>query len=803
MVAHRAGRWLLIVDHEPADGTPSAALRRVGYPEAVKHGRSRAATRRTIIAVLTGLLPLLLLSIATLAAGPPFAERATGSHIVDDAGVLNRQPRIGIEQGLQAFADSTGIDIVAVLQVKPRASTDEAADADAAALLDEWGLGSDGGRGAAIVWEFDRALTRAVPGIAFTSALQDELDTEALAAAMRTSMARPLASGDWYQAVNRAVFSLTAGLPGAQPTPTSVPTPTPSLEPGATTGPTATHSPQVTPGPVVPELPAAPPGPPYPDPIPGVFVYDHAAVFAPETRAAAAAIIAGIRERTGAEVVVYTQLKPESDSPAKAERDAIALIDQYGVGRLGFDDGLAILFDLSDPCHGQVQLYAAPGYRASYLTNEDRQRIFEEDMLPLLRRCDLDGALLTALGRIDAATTADRAQQLQLARQVDAATGLVLAPLVLLALVAWAGWSWFRYGRDPQYLDDPSIHMPAPPPGLTPAAATVILDGRATRHALTTAFVDLAGRGELRFRRPDPSARTTIDILEPRTSDPRVLRNRAVPLGAPERFLLGQVRRLRVGTGAVSASQLEALTPDVSKFQERLEESVVEAGWFRETPDRSTDRWSFRAGIVLILGFVAGFIAWNLPSSGLLLLGGALVAAGIVMFVLARAMPQRTMSGAMVHAWLAAYRRTLERTLAGARSMDEVVASHALPWVETPDQALVWGFALGLHHEVEDVLERSITLVRESDTTGARAPWVPAWYVTSSSSSGIGGGASSGGGGLFSSSVIPDFSAMTAVLSTIGAGASSSSSGSSDSSSSFSGGSSGGGGGGGGAGGGF
>ena len=117
-----------------------------------------------------------------------------------------------------------------------------------------------------------------------------------------------------------------------------------------------------------------------------------------------------------------------------------------------------------------------------------------------------------------------------------------------------------------------------------------------------------------------------------------------------------------------------------------------------------------------------------------------MIAASIAMFVLARVMPQRTMSGAMVYAWLAAYRRTLERTLAGARSMDEVVASHALPWVETPDQAVVWGYALGLHHEVEDVLERTIETGREAAASGQRPPYLPAWYVVGSPSSSAGWG---------------------------------------------------------------
>ena len=53
--------------------------------------------------------------------------------------------------------------------------------------------------------------------------------------------------------------------------------------------------------------------------------------------------------------------------------------------------------------------------------------------------------------------------------------------------------------------------------------------------------------------------------------------------------------------------------------------------------------------------------------------GGALIGSGIVMLVLASSMPSRTMPGAMIRAMLEAYRRTLEKTMAQARSMGEVV----------------------------------------------------------------------------------------------------------------------------------
>jgi hypothetical protein len=142
----------------------------------------------------------------------------------------------------------------------------------------------------------------------------------------------------------------------------------------------------------------------------------------------------------------------------------------------------------------------------------------------------------------------------------------------------------------------------------------------------------------------------------------------------------------------------------------------------------------------------------------------------------------------MIRAMLAAYRRTLRKTMEQARSMDQVVAESGLAWLETPDQAVVWGTALGLEHEIEDVLARSLDDVRDGRAT-ASSTYLPAWYGTGS---GGGSAATGGGGGLFSSSAVPNFGGMMAALGTIGNSPSSSSSGGGG----FGGGSSGGGGGG-------
>jgi uncharacterized membrane protein YgcG len=539
------------------------------------------------------------------------------------------------------------------------------------------------------------------------------------------------------------------------------------------------------------DAPAA--GPPFPEPETDRTVYDYADVFAADTEAQVTATIASIEGRTGAEIVVLSQVKPSVDTPEEAEADAIALMDQWGVGRRGFDDGLVILFDLDETLeHGQVQLYAGPGYAATFLSNSERQRVFEDTMLPLLEDADLDGALLAAMREVDAAATPEHAARLERARQLDAVLGLFIAPLGFLALTGAAVYRWFRYGRDPDYGDSPSILMPAPPPDLTAAGGSVLMDGKAGRRTLTTAMLDLASRGALSFREDEKgAAKVGIQLLDAsQNQDPYVVRARRRPIGKGEEHLLTQLHTLGAGP-YVEPDELSKLSSGVSTFNSHVETSLVERGWFRAAPSSEIARWTVIGIAEIVLGIVVALpIAQNIPSGGLAIIGGAIAAAGVVTVIFAQAMPARTKEGAILVAMLKAYRRTLQKTLAQARSMTEVVESRSLPWLETPDQAVVWGVALGLHDDVQRVLDRSVEDMQAGRTTST-GTWLPAWYGSTSSS-----GASGPGGlapGLMSSGGIPNLGGMIAAVGTIGAATSTSSSGGSGG---FSGGSSGGGGGG-------
>jgi uncharacterized membrane protein YgcG len=559
---------------------------------------------------------------------------------------------------------------------------------------------------------------------------------------------------------------------------------------------------------------APPPGPPYPEPVTGQRVYDYAGIFSQGTITSAEATIRTIEERTGAQVAVYSQVKPESNTLDEANADALALMNQWGVGRKGFDDGLVILFDMEDNrIHGQCSLYAGSGFKATYLTDSQRQAIFDDDMLPLLKARDFDGALTAALAKIDEAATPEHAADLQSARLLNSVVGIGILALSIW-LIAFVLVSWYTHGRDPVYTDDPSVLMPAPPPSLTPAMATLLMDDRTSSRTVSAGFVDLAARGLIRFYK-DGSGRKSVGI--------GVLRG-SVSLPYPEQRLWQGLHRrhplssgflsfLRKGPRATPAglvspegvpadktlltyiepSEMSSLASSVSSFKTSLEDSAVDDRWFTGQPTKVRAKW-FVFAFVLFLP-IFPLVSWTLDvgASGGILGSIGLGAAGLVTGVTAFFMPARTMTGSLLRAQLLAYKRTMKATIDQSRTMDEVVQKRPLPWVDTPDFAMAWGVALGLNDELDAILKRSMI---DTAATGASTGWSPSWWVGDYNSSGSGfSGGSSGSAGLYSSSAIPDVGGMMAALGSIGSSASSHSSGGS-----FGGG---GGGGGGGAGGGF
>jgi hypothetical protein len=515
-------------------------------------------------------------------------------------------------------------------------------------------------------------------------------------------------------------------------------------------------------------------------------VYDPANALSPETESELEARIDAIENRSGAEMVIYVRVAPDVTDDSNLA-DARGLMDEWGIGRQGFDDGFVILlsfFDLSFE-HGSLSTYAGSGFKAVYFSEEPQARLRDLTIIPALRQGSLDSGLLVAVDEVGASITPAATQRLETYRVVNGLVGLPGGALALLGTLGLAFLSWRRYGDDPQLTDSPSILMAGPPAGMTPAMATVVRAGRATQESINTTLVDLAGSGYIAFRNLDQVRKVKSDDDPNPLIDPAIdvlkLPHDRERLPAPEAEAYEAIRRAGHDDGIVSRGALWRLNDTLDPVKDALEEDAVRIGWLSRRPSPLITRWTLVGGGELVAGGILVLLGYLVPMSGLTLLGFALGVGGIGTMAFGSAMSQRTTQGAYVDAMLKAYRRTLEKTLQQARDMNQVVQNPEVRMLaDTPDKAVVWGIALGLHREVAEVLERSLADSREG--VGQAGGYYPVWLGSGSSSSLSGsslGGSDGGLGGLFSGSGTPDIGGMFSSLGSIGSSpASSSSSGS-------------------------
>jgi len=514
---------------------------------------------------------------------------------------------------------------------------------------------------------------------------------------------------------------------------------------------------------------------------PGVYVYDLAGIWSSTTVDRAQSIAAAIRERTQAQVAIVSWPSDDPDvSTGTARADAITIMDTWGVGRKGINDGLVVLFDMDEGStrHGQIYLYAGSGYLDSYLNEDEAASVVNDTMLPKAKDGDLDAALLDGLARIDAAT--------QPGGNPDRGTQAIINAL-LAALIVGAGAlvfglflkTWWERGRDARVvLIDDSVLLPDPPPGLTPALATVLRQDKVSKDAFTAALVDLGHRGLVTFQEGAGvfGLGKHVDLVVPDKPliDPSSLEARRRPLGSPEASLASSIRGRSVA-GVLSASTLKsgAGAELWEAFKKSTGVAAKDAGYFRDNPNSITGRW-VAIGIVLIVAVVVFgfFFTFDTSDNGNLLRPGraflglpmliSIVLGGLIVVFSGR-LAARTPDGARTLAMALAYRNTLKFEMAASHTVGEAVEKTRtkLPWITTPDLLTVWAVAFGLKSEIDHLIKETLAAAR---STGA-AVWAPAWYsggsidsvsnmvgsigttAASSSGSGYGGGGSGGGGG--------------------------------------------------------
>lgn len=141
-------------------------------------------------------------------------------------------------------------------------------------------------------------------------------------------------------------------------------------------------------------------GTPFPDPIPGVAVYDLADVLSASVEASLETEIDAIEARSGAEVVVYLQVDPTATEESNAVA-ARALIDQWGIGQAGIDNGFVILVSFDDDrLHGRLNTWAGIGLLGP-LSEETQASLIDDVMLPAFRAGNIEEGIVLGVAFVD------------------------------------------------------------------------------------------------------------------------------------------------------------------------------------------------------------------------------------------------------------------------------------------------------------------------------------------------------------------------------------------------------------------
>jgi uncharacterized membrane protein YgcG len=515
----------------------------------------------------------------------------------------------------------------------------------------------------------------------------------------------------------------------------------------------------------------------------GVYVYDLAEIWTQETENEAQLIAESIRTRTQAEIAVVSWPSDRVDvSGETAEEDALTILNTWGLGRPGVYDGLVVLFDmnLGSKDHGQIAMWGGDGFVEMYLNDDEVDQVIDGDMLPLAIEGDMDGALLAGLRHIDKVVQPNGNPERGLATAINLALGAIVLGAGVLVLALFLR-TWWSRGRDAEVpLIDDSVLLPTPPPGMTPALATVLRRDGVDRDAFTSALVDLGHRGLATFQSASGNAKE-VDLVVPPSPliDPGSLEARRRPLGKAEEQLASSIKAKSVG-GVLSHTQLK--TGEGAKlyasFKANLGRAAKASGFFKEDPNKLPAKW-VGIGIGLIVAVVGFgfFFVFNLDEDsdnpirpGKMILFAPMLASillGVLVIIFSGRLVARTLEGAQALGMALAYRNTLRWELKRAHTVGEAVekTQSRLPWITTPDLLTVWAVAFGLKDEIDDLIKETF---EEAEKTGSSA-WHPAWYAadggvssvgnlassigsisttaTSSSGSGYSGGGSGGGGG--------------------------------------------------------
>jgi uncharacterized membrane protein YgcG len=213
----------------------------------------------------------------------------------------------------------------------------------------------------------------------------------------------------------------------------------------------------------------------------------------------------------------------------------------------------------------------------------------------------------------------------------------------------------------------------APPGGLRPAQAGLLLHRRVAPVAVPATLLDLAARGYLRIEEHpvQGSRRRVWHVVRPPQPEH--------DLRAYERVLLVQLFGRRT---------LRRLPDLHRRFRDRfdrvrgaLEEEAVQLGWFTAEPGQVQATWARRGAALVVIGAVLlGLAVWR---ARLALVPIPIIVAGLVVWWGGRWLPRRTPTGTALARRVAGFRSYLQTPWTDPRgaAAAERVFSEELPYV--------------------------------------------------------------------------------------------------------------------------
>lgn len=266
---------------------------------------------------------------------------------------------------------------------------------------------------------------------------------------------------------------------------------------------------------------------------------------------------------------------------------------------------------------------------------------------------------------------------------------------------------WYARGRDP-HTGVVADFLPAPPDDLPPGAVGTLLDERADEHDVVATLVDLGHRGIVKIEETADEGFFGFGGGH----DFGLTLQRGDPAVAPfERDLLHALfgRELTEGVSTRLSevkSRFETAKPVI---REKLYAEVVRRGYFSRSPEATRSSWQ-TGGTVAIVGAVllgclgAGAVAEVAPLAWIPV--AVLIGLAVVVILLGRALPRKTVAGAEAAAKWRAFRKYLDE-IERFEQLDEAR--------DVFDRYLPYAVAFGL--------ERSWV----QKFAAVRAP-TPAWY---------------------------------------------------------------------------